>query len=486
MGKLTEFLYDTSRHIMAASQAGIKKGYQQLQEKNVWELVKSEIRTTFHTRNTAAVFAVLMLTSVGVYTVSEKVSQAGEVYRVYIDGSYQGVVRDKSLIEDTITALGSKLTVQVKYEAVHQAVNSTSEGMIAYELVKSTKTFSEMVAIRVNGKDVVYVKDQATATALIEKIKNQYAQPNAKTELADVVDFVPVNDEDNKITPSDKAFDLIIQGTNEKKTYVVSRGDSLWDIASKNKMTVEELHEANPAIVDVDELKEGQKINLVANEPLINVETTVEETRELTTNYEIERRDDDSLYLGTEKVLQEGVPGKKSQKVRVIRKNGAFVSEEVLAEQVIVEPKKEIVLKGKKKQDYSSYINGQAAASGSWAYPIAGGYISSIYGENRGGKPHLAIDIAASTGTTVFASNGGAVIQAGDIGDGYGNCIRISHGNGVVTIYGHLSSMSVSVGQTVEKGQRIGGVGSTGWSTGSHLHYEVRVGGVQVNPAPYM
>lgn len=488
MGKLTEGLYDISRRIVAASQARIKTGMQQLREKNIWEAVKSEARATFNVRNTVAVAAVIALTSVGVYTFAGKVNETETVYKVYVNGNFQGLVRDKGLISETVRALGDKLDSRVTYQAVNQSVGSTSEGSIAYQLVKSTKSYANMVAIRVNGADLLYVQDQEAAEQLINKVKAYYTKDsNATASLADTVDFVEVNDEVQNITSIDEAFDMIIRGTKEKKMYVVSRGDSLWDIAAKNKMSVEELHTANPEIANIDAIAEGQQINLVANEPLINVNTTVEETREVTTNYEIESKDDNSLDLGTEKVIQEGKEGKKTQVVRVTRKNGIVEKEEVVSEQVISEPQKEIIAKGTRKQTYSSYSGGgSASASGNWAYPVGGGYISSHYGENRGGKPHLAIDIAAPTGTPVFASNNGTVIFAGDAGDGYGKCIRVSHGGGMVSVYAHLSSMNVSSGQSVAKGQKIGGVGNTGWSTGAHLHYEMRIGGVQVNPAPYM
>lgn len=487
MSKLPAKLYDFGRRIVTASQASIKTGYHQLREKNIWEALKSEARATFNVRNTAATLAVVALTSVGVYTFANKVNETEKVYQVYVDGNFQGLVRDTGLIAETVRALGNKLDSQVTYQAVHQSVDSTSEGSIAYNLVKSTKTFSDMVAVRVNGVDVVYVENQATAEQLIEKLKAHYKKDtNATVTLADSVDFVAINDEMQNITSIDEAFEMILTGTNEKKMYVVSRGDSMWDIAAKNEMTVEELHEANPDIQNIDAIAEGQQINLIANDPLIDVTATIEETREVTTNYEVEYKDDNSVDLGTEKVLQEGKEGKKKQVVRVIKKNGIVETEEVISEEVLEEPVKEIIAKGTRKQTYSSYSGSAQAASGNWAYPVGGGYISSHYGESRGGKAHLAIDIAASTGTTVYASNNGTVVFAGDAGDGYGNCIRISHGGGMVSVYAHLSSMSVSSGQAVQKGQKIGGVGNTGWSTGAHLHYEMRINGAQVNPAPYM
>ena len=133
---------------------------------------------------------------------------------------------------------------------------------------------------------------------------------------------------------------------------------------------------------------------------------------------------------------------------------------------------------------------GSANASGSFLWPVA----SYVYVSSRFGlrvhpitgktKNHTGIDIASNQGTAVYASDGGTVTLAGWNG-GYGNCIMIDHGNGYVTLYGHLSSISVSVGQTVSQGATIGAVGSTGNSTGPHLHFEVLKNGTRIDPEQF-
>jgi murein DD-endopeptidase MepM/ murein hydrolase activator NlpD len=113
------------------------------------------------------------------------------------------------------------------------------------------------------------------------------------------------------------------------------------------------------------------------------------------------------------------------------------------------------------------------------------GTISSRFGR-RGGGTHTGLDIAGRHGTPIKAAAGGTVTAAGNSGTGYGIWVKISHGNGVETLYAHCSSVSVSVGQTVGQGEYIAAMGSTGNSTGSHLHFEVRVNGVSVNPQHYV
>jgi murein DD-endopeptidase MepM/ murein hydrolase activator NlpD len=118
------------------------------------------------------------------------------------------------------------------------------------------------------------------------------------------------------------------------------------------------------------------------------------------------------------------------------------------------------------------------------AIPVHNAYISSRFGW-RSGRPHHGIDLAANSGENIFASSQGTVTHSGWYG-GYGNMILIDHGDGVRTLYGHCSSLLVTPGQSVKKGQVIGKVGNTGHSTGPHLHYEVLTNGVPQNPEGFL
>jgi murein DD-endopeptidase MepM/ murein hydrolase activator NlpD len=111
------------------------------------------------------------------------------------------------------------------------------------------------------------------------------------------------------------------------------------------------------------------------------------------------------------------------------------------------------------------------------------GWRASPWGD--GSELHPGIDIANSMGTPVVATADGEVVKS-EASGGYGNIVQIDHGNGITTIYGHNSRFAVSVGQSVKKGQVIAYVGSTGRSTGPHLHYEVRVNGTPVDPTSFL
>ena len=99
---------------------------------------------------------------------------------------------------------------------------------------------------------------------------------------------------------------------------------------------------------------------------------------------------------------------------------------------------------------------------------------------------HAGIDLSGPVGTPIYATADGLVSTAGWNSGGYGNLVKIDHGRGIETRYGHLASIIIQPGQRVTRGQLIGRMGSTGRSTGSHLHYEVRIDGRAVNPIPFM
>ncbi len=122
--------------------------------------------------------------------------------------------------------------------------------------------------------------------------------------------------------------------------------------------------------------------------------------------------------------------------------------------------------------------------------PVEGVTLTSDYGMRThpvlgGRRAHKGVDLAGPTGTPVYATADGTIAMAQWFSS-YGNYVQIEHGAGLETRYGHLSGYAVSSGQKVKKGDLIGFIGTTGRSTGPHLHYEVRVAGVAVNPIPYM
>ncbi len=140
-------------------------------------------------------------------------------------------------------------------------------------------------------------------------------------------------------------------------------------------------------------------------------------------------------------------------------------------------------------QKLSAGVNQSVVGTGQFIWPVNGRY-SSPFGYRihpifKVKKMHTGIDVGASSGTPIKAADSGVVIQAGWRG-GYGQTVVISHGGGITTLYAHQSAILVTVGKAVQQGDVIGKVGSTGYSTGPHLHFEVRVNGAPVDPMSYL
>ena len=157
--------------------------------------------------------------------------------------------------------------------------------------------------------------------------------------------------------------------------------------------------------------------------------------------------------------------------------NDKEVGRELLREEVVMEAVAKIVERGTKIPP--TYIK-----------PISGGRLSSGFGRRsaptKGASSyHKGIDWATPTGTAVYASCGGTVSKAG-WGSGYGYVVYIEHEDGRQTRYGHLSKVLVSVGQKVKQGERIALSGNTGVTTGPHVHFEILINGVQVDPQKYL
>lgn len=179
--------------------------------------------------------------------------------------------------------------------------------------------------------------------------------------------------------------------------------------------------------------------------------------------------------IGSVVTKQKGKSGLKEVDKVITMENGTVKSSKDGAVRVINKPIDKVVAIGTK----NPILAGVAFLS----KPTRGG-ITSYFG-SRWGKLHKGIDIGAPYGSPIYAAMDGTV-ESASWENGYGNLVKISHGSGIETLYGHTSRMVVKAGQKVKRGQLIAYVGSTGHSTGPHLHFEVRLNGTAVNPAKYI
>ena len=226
----------------------------------------------------------------------------------------------------------------------------------------------------------------------------------------------------------------------------------------------------------------GQDISLVSPQRLLNVSgvQVIDET--VVIEHETETKQDDSMYNDEKVVEQAGADGEKIVTTQINYVNGMEASRTVLNEQVVTEPVTEIVRVGTKKRPSN-------VSSAGYMRPVAGGRVTSPFGPRRAPTAgastyHRGVDIGVGYGTPIMATRAGRVTFAGWNG-GYGYCVIVDHGGGVTSLYAHCSSYVRGLSY-VEQGQTIAYVGSTGTSTGNHLHFEIRVNGTAKNPANYV
>jgi len=177
------------------------------------------------------------------------------------------------------------------------------------------------------------------------------------------------------------------------------------------------------------------------------------------------------------------------EKVKREKQLHAAAVEELQRAQRELESKVRSIIEQKRKMARRSTVKPPVYRGGALPWPVSGS-VNSEFGMRKHPQfntrmKHTGIDIAAPIGTPVIAVAAGEVLYAESM-RGYGNVLMIDHGGNLLTVYGHLSRMDVGEGQTVRQGQVIGGVGNTGVSTGSHLHFEVRVGDQARNPREYL
>lgn len=354
--------------------------------------------------------------------------------------------------------------------------------------------------IFVNGSSIACVKDISTAEEInnnvISNLQSRFKELNIKDEIYGskvIANSGAFNDEEsikknilNAINVKVKAVKLVIDGQDtavlasveECKSVLNKAADTylgsdnnikLKSISNKIDYKMTEVY-----VKDVDSL-DNAVTSIINNKETtgVSLKITALKTESKPISFQKEVRYSNDLSPNSSKVIQNGENGEKIVEEEVLFIGGKSSSTKVVKESVTKKPKNTVIAVGK-EDNSDKYV---------MAVPSSGS-ISSGFGA-RWGKVHEGIDIAAASGTDIHAAMDGKVIFAG-WEDGYGNIMKLQHNNDLVTIYGHCSKLLVSVGDSVKKGQVIGKVGSTGRSTGPHLHFEVRIKGKAVDPYKYI
>ncbi len=373
-----------------------------------------------------------------------------------------------------------------------QGADEEANGTSADEAIGREEDGRERAfVVTVDGEVIGAVKENSDIEEFINEIKSEYEDDEDVVDVSFDKDieytyeqFVDPED----IVDEQEIIEKLDSNVAEPVYYEIQKGDNPWNIAHANGMTTDEL---NDCVItfdgeQIDDITEycpvGAVVQLSEEVPYLQVLTTKEVEYNETIDYDTITTEDPDMYKGDSVVESAGIEGEKKVTALVTYKGGVPVSTDVTSEIVLSEPVTQYMRVG--TRETTTPVSTGSGGSGEYFWPVDGGYISAYQGDGRG---HKGIDIAAPYGTPIYAAESGTVIETGDgWNGGYGNCVRIQHDDGNITVYAHQSSIAISYGDYVVKGQLIGYVGSTGDSTGNHLHFEVRSYGTYANPLDYV
>lgn len=461
-------------------------------ELSVKDAVQKKLRAlkfpAFTCRQRVRVVALALLAAALAVGLGLQVYARSFTYVVYLDNKEVGFVSGEekilnflaSLQEENAlsTGLEVQLSQEIRVEKERRRGAVVADSEVKEELRRKIQFEVYAFEIVVNDQPVLAVKTLQEYEKIMDELKASFVSGRENTVvrqigIRDNVEAVWAAVDPVSIHSADTAAEILKRGTTQRKTYVVSRGDSIWTIARDNKMTVEQVRTANPHLQRTDRLQIGEQLELVVPKPLVVVTVTEDVTEIEPIPFATTHRNDSRMFQGLTRIITPGKAGRQEVVYRIARENGRETGREVLSKKVLEEPRTQEVARGT--------AVAPVRGTGQFIWPIAGrGRITSRFGP-RGRSFHNGLDIGSPAGTPVLAADDGVVIHAGWAGS-FGILVTIEHGNGYVTRYAHNSATLVADGQKVKKGQQIARVGSTGRSTGPHLHFEVLRNVRHLNP----
>ncbi|SFP51012.1 Murein DD-endopeptidase MepM and murein hydrolase activator NlpD, contain LysM domain [Oscillibacter sp. PC13] len=419
------------------------------------------------------------------YTLGTTVRYDGEVIAAV--SSQADAEEARARLEDITTrTLGETYTID-------DSLLQYSSGLLRRQDVVDSEVFEEDLSeeiglvtpaycLYIDGERIGATPYEGALDELLQQLQD--AATNENTISCSFAEDVQIKQE---YVPSSEIMNLgylaetLYSTKTAEVTYTVVKGDTWSEIAEEHGLSSKELLALNPGY-NIDKLQIGEVLTLSASVPYLTMTVVQRERYVDDVPFDIEYTNSANLYKGDYKVTSAGVYGAADVVANVTYVNGEEVERTVLSSVTLRDPVTEQRLQGTKERP--TWL-----PTGTFRWP-ATGRITSRFGGRKspggvGSTNHKGIDIAGRYGTPIYAADGGTVAYAGWM-SGYGYLVQINHGNGYVTYYGHNSSLLVSVGQHVYKGQQIAKMGSTGNSTGNHCHFEVRYNGVAKNPLNYL
>ena len=417
------------------------------------------------------------------------------VYEYAYNGKVLGYVGSQEDVTNVLQIAGEELN-EVNTET-EQEIEFTANDNISFSLVRAAgkdtddvdttinklayMTDVEVVASAIYDGDnlVTIVKDDDEAERLLAEVKTVLGTPDKGMELISAefsknLEIRPINVLLTSVQSNSSAKKQMTEGDDVNFYRLVEQGEDIESIASTFGVKNDDIYsEKNDEILK--EVHQGDKICIHKKVEPVSVKMVEKGRMKEIVPYETIEKKSKKFYIGDEIVVKNGVKGVQIFEGTLTKIGGKVAKRDTKELDVITKKVNKVVYIGTSKKPVTE-------PTGIFKNPMKPGtYIISSRPGWRWGRVHEGVDMASYTGCHVFASDGGTVISA-SYANGYGNCIDIKHNDGWITRYAHLSYIGVSVGQKVYQGQYIGNVGSTGNSTGPHLHFETRKNGIFVDP----
>lgn len=422
-------------------------------------------------------------------------SSASMSLEVWHEGKLLGHIQQESIYNDAMIMFQQRII----YEEGEEPFQAKPEFKLCMarkgEIVGQEALVDRMV--KMSAKDIVEangiyidnifqgaVADATKIENAVEELlqKNSTGVKGEKVELVRPLRVVSGLYPAKSVVEEQKILDLMSSEVEGEILYTIQAGDTPSGVAKANGIAYSEFKAMNPDCET--NFLIGATVYLAKSEPYMAVKVIRRETRKEITEYKTETTTDSKKSISYNKVVQNGVNGITEVTEDVEYVNGMEIGRTEVSSKVLQKVVNKKIVRGSK-------ISGNIIAGGNstiqglkFAWPLNGGRLGDGYGW-RWGRMHYGMDIIANRGTEIYAAEDGVVELSRWYSD-FGRCVIINHGGGVKTLYAHASSLIAVEGTQVKKGQVIALVGSTGWSYGNHLHFEVRRNGSRINPRPYI
>lgn len=445
-----------------------------------------------HKKGMLMVFAIAMMVVMGAAGVLNYCT----AYEYSYNGQKLGLVKEKDdvlqitdLVQGALTEeKNMKIVIDAKDDITFHRKLALDESQIdnSEQVLKRLTYMGDLkvkaTGIYVDGKKIGAVQDRKTAEKALKDVADKYTKEGDNIEVESVrflekVDIKTANTDLEDLHSEEEMVDLLCTSGEKETVHKVVAGDTLHSIAKKYDVWEDQLLADNKGI-NSKKLELGSNIIVKQQAPVLTYEVVEKITYDKVIEHKVEEQKSADIYEGMTETQQAGSDGLSEITARVTLQNGKKVEEEDLVTTVKEEPVTEVVLVGTKERP-------PTVGSGKYIWPLKDSFTQSSGFGSRWGRQHKGIDLAVSVGTTVYAADGGTVVEAQYSGS-YGNVVMIDHQNGQETRYAHNSKLLVKKGDKVYQGQPIAKSGNTGRSTGPHVHFEIRFNGEPRNPLNYL